>query len=383
MNKWIKDFPMLKNNLVYLDNAALTLKPQIVIDAITNFYTNVSISNRTQDSVLGIEVDSKINQTRKKVAKLLDCNDDEVIFTSGATDSLNYASLLFEKLLTKDDEIILSKLNHSSNIIPWIEMARRSGAKIVLSTEILKDISEKTKLICLAQVNNSFQASENLDLIYRRAKEVGAYLINDAAQAVAYQKTSFKNSDVIAFSTNKFYGPTGFGVLAIKKEILDQCDAKRYGGGSVDYITANNEWKSKDSILMHEPGTMHLAGIFGLNASLDYFNSLDLKEVNKYIDDLAKYLFDDLSKIDNVRISSKRGDSIVLFYVKGIEPQDVSSYLGHNNIYVRSGFFCNQYLKHIKDKSYIRISLSFYNTKEDIDELCSSIKKGGDFLGFL
>ena len=383
MNKWIKDFPMLKNNLVYLDNAALTLKPQIVIDAITNFYTNVSISNRTQDSVLGIEVDSKINQTRKKVAKLLDCNDDEVIFTSGATDSLNYASLLFEKLLTKDDEILLSKLNHSSNIIPWIEMAIRSGAKIVLSTEILKDISEKTKLICLAQVNNSFQASENLDLIYKRAKEVGAYLINDAAQAVAYQKTSFKNSDVIAFSTNKFYGPTGFGVLAIKKEILDQCDAKRYGGGSVDYITANNEWKSKDSILMHEPGTMHLAGIFGLNASLDYFNSLDLEEVNKYIDDLAKYLFDDLSKIDNVRISSKRGDSIVLFYVKGIEPQDVSSYLGHNNIYVRSGFFCNQYLKHIKDKAYIRISLSFYNTKEDIDKLCSSIKKGGDFLGFL
>ena len=134
---------------------------------------------------------------------------------------------------------------------------------------------------------------------------------------------------------------------------------------------------------MHEPGTMHLAGIFGLNASLDYFNSLDLEEVNKYIDDLAKYLFDDLSKIDNVRISSKRGDSIVLFYVKGIEPQDVSSYLGHNNIYVRSGFFCNQYLKHIKDKAYIRISLSFYNTKEDIDKLCSSIKKGGDFLGFL
>ena len=383
MNKWVKDFPMLKNDIVYLDNASLILKPQIVIDAIINFYTNVSISNRTQDSVLGIEVDSKINQTRSKVAKLLECEEEEVIFTSGATDSLNYASLLFEKLLKKDDEILLSKLNHSSNIIPWIEMARRSGAKIVLSSEILKDITTKTKLICLAQVNNSFQASENLDSIYKRAKDVGAYLINDAAQAIAYQKTSFENSDVIAFSTNKFYGPTGLGILAIKKEILEQCDAKRYGGGSVDYITANNEWKSKDSILMHEPGTMNLAGIFGFNSALDYFSSLDLQEINEYIDNLSKYLFDNLAKIDNVRISSKRGDSIVLFYVKGIEPQDVSSYLGHNNIYVRSGFFCNQYLKHIKDKSYVRISLSFYNTKEDIDKLCLAIKKGGDFLGFI
>lgn len=383
MNKLIKDFPMLKNNLVYLDNAALLLKPNVVIDAITDFYKNKSISNRTQDSIIGIEINSKINQTRDKVAKLLDCKSEEVIFTSGATDSLNYASLLFEKLIKKGDEILLSKLNHSSNIVPWIELSRKTGAKIVLSLELAKDITPKTKLVCLAQVNNSFQSTENLDEIYKQAKKVGAFLINDAAQAIAYQKTSFKNSDVIAFSTNKFYGPTGLGVLAIKKEILDQFDAKRYGGGSIDYITANNEWKSKDSISMHEPGTMNLAGIFGFNAALDYFNSLDLNKINEYIASLSRYLFDELSKIANIRIASKRGDSIILFYVRGIEAQDVSSYLGHNNIYVRSGIFCNQYLKYIKDKTYIRVSLSFYNTKDDINKLCHALRSGGDFLGFL
>lgn len=383
MNKWIKDFPMLKNNLVYLDNAALILKPKVVIDAINDYYTNKSISNRTQDSIIGIEVNSKIVSTRNKVAKLLGCKDNEIIFTSGTTDSLNYASSLLENLIKKGDEILLSKLNHSSNIIPWLELAKRTGAKIVLSIELTKDITKKTKLVCLAQVNNSFQSKENIDEVYKKCQEVGAYLLNDAAQSIAYQKTSFENADIIVFSTNKFYGPTGLGILAMRREILDQCEAKRYGGGSVDYITANNEWKSKDSILMHEPGTMHLAGIFGFNAALDYFNSLDLKEINSYIDDLAKYLFDELSKIDNLRIASKRGDSIVLFWMKGSEPQDVSSFLGHHNIYVRSGIFCNQYLKRIKDKSYIRISLSFYNTKDDIDKLCHALRNGGDFLGFL
>ncbi len=383
MNKWIKDFPMLKKNLVYLDNAALLLKPKQVIDAITDFYTNNSISNRTQDSLLGIQVNSKINQTRSKVAKLLDCQDDEVIFTSGTTDSLNYASSLFEKLIKKDDEIILSKLNHSSNIVPWIELAKKTGAKIILSLNLKKDITKKTKLVCFAQVNNSFQVLEKIDDIYKKTQEVGAFLINDAAQAIAYQKVSFKNSDVVAFSTNKFYGPTGLGILAIKKEILDKCDSKRYGGGATEYISANNEWKSKDSISMHEPGTMNLAGIFGFDAALDYFNSLDLEEVNKYINDLSSYLFNELAKIDNVRISSRIGDSIILFVVKDIEPQDVASYLGHNNIYVRSGIFCNQYLNRIKDKTYVRISLSFYNTKEDVDKICDAIKKGGDFLGFI
>ncbi len=383
MNKWIKDFPMLKNNIVYLDNAALLLKPQSVIDAITHFYTNISISNRTLDSTLGIEVNTKINETRSKVAKLLDAQDDEIIFTSGATDSLNYASSLLDKIIKKGDEIILSKFNHASNIVPWIELANRTGAKIILSIKLEKDITEKTKLVCFAQVNNSFQVTEKIDDIYRRTQEVGAILVNDAAQAIAYQKVSFKNSDIIVFSTNKFYGPTGVGILAVKKSILDKCVAKRYGGGATAYITANNEWKSKDNITMHEPGTMNFSGIFGFHAALDYFDSLDLDEINKHIKDLSIYLFDELGKIDNVRISSRIGDSITLFGIKGTEPQDVASYLGHNNIYVRSGIFCNQYLNRIKDKSYIRISLSFYNTKEDIDKICDAIKRGGDFLGFL
>ncbi|MDK2819965.1 MAG: aminotransferase class V-fold PLP-dependent enzyme [Mycoplasmataceae bacterium] len=383
MNKWIKDFPMLKNDIVYLDNAALILKPKIVIDEIYNYYTNISISNRTKDSKLGIKVDSKINETREKVATLLNCQDDEIIFTSGTTDSLNYASLLLENLLKKGDEIILSKLNHASNIVPWLELAKRTKAKIVLSLDITKSITKKTKLICISQVNNSFQARENLDVVYEMANKVGAYLVNDAAQAIAYEKVSFDNSHIIAFSTNKFYGPTGLGILAIKKEILNKCEAKRYGGGSIDFVALNNDWKSKDTIIMHEPGTMNLAGIFGFNAALDYFNSLNLTEINKYIHELSEYLFDELAKVDNLRISSKRGDSIILFYVKGIEPQDVSSYLGHNNIYVRSGIFCNQYLKYIKDKTYVRVSLSFYNTKEDIDKLTTALKRGGDFLGFL
>lgn len=383
MNKWVKDFPMLKNNIVYLDNSALILKPKIVIDAVTDYYTNTSISNRTQDSTLGIRVNNKINDTRNKVAELLSCTSEEIIFTSGTTDSLNYASLLFEAILKKGDEILISKLNHSSNIIPWIELAKKKKAKIVLSTSILKDITKKTKLICFSQVNNSFQVKEDIDSIYKKANEINAFVINDAAQAIAYEKVGLHNSHVVAFSTNKFYGPTGLGILAIDKKLLDLCLPKRFGGGSIDYINLNNEWKGKESISIHEPGTMNLAGIFGFNAAIDYYNSLNLEEINKYIDDLSEYLFDNLSVINNVRVSSKRGDSIILFYIKGIEPQDVSSHLGHNNIYVRSGNFCNPYLKYLNNKTYIRISLSFYNTKEDIDKLCEVLGKGGDFLGFI
>ena len=383
MNKWVKDFPMLKNNVVYLDNAALVLKPKLVIDAITNYYTNISVSNRTKDSLLGILVDSTIKNTRSKIANLIDASAEEIIFTSGTTDSLNYSSLIFETLMKKDDEILLSKLNHASNIIPWIELSKKTRSKIVLTNDILNNITNKTKLICFAQTNNSFQAENNINAIYKRANEVGAFLINDAAQAIAHEKVSLKNSHAIVFSANKFYGPTGVGILAIQKEIIKKLPAKRFGGGAVAYITDDTNWENKESILMHEPGTMNIAGIFGLNAAIDYFNSLNLEETNKHINNLSNFLFDELSTINNVIIDSKRGDSILLFYIKGIEPQDVASYLGHNNIYVRSGIFCNHYLKKITNKTYIRISLSFYNTKEDIIKLCEMIKKGGDFLGFI
>lgn len=375
-----KEFPLL-NEIVYLDNAAGTLKPLSVVKAMEDFYVNYPVNPHSGDSPLGIKVHAKIAEARKKTASLINCKEQEVIFTSGTTDSLNRVALMLEKFINKDDQIILTNKNHNSNIIPFIEIAQRKGATLTFIEE--KDIelciTNKTKVVALPQKANSLMAKIDLDAIYAKAKEYGAIVINDAAQAIVTEKVSFDNCDVIAFSGNKLYGPTGIGVLAIKEEILNKLYPATFGGGATTFLKLDGTYGIKEGVDAYEAGTPNTAGIIGLSEAIDFFNNT--KHLIKNVKELAEYAHDKLSANKDIIIHSQRGDESIMFDVKDISAQDVVSTLARKNIYLRSGLFC-AFLNKANQNGSIRCSLAIYNTKEDIDKLCDAISEGG-FLDFL
>lgn len=384
MNQKIREqFPMLKNDLVYLDSGALVQKHINVINAELDFYTKYCVSNRTSDSKLGIYTNNIVNETRELCAKLLECNADQIILNSGTTEGLNYSSLLLKDFINENDEILISQYNHSSNIIPWVEIAKEKKAKIVFSSNLINDINNKTKIICFSQLTNNFTENINIKELYQKAKKFSAFLINDAAQAISHEKVSAKYSDIIAFSGNKLFASTGIGVLYVSYDILNNANSKKFGGGAIAKLEKDGSWTSKNSIIKHEPGTLNLAGIFGLNAALKWFLSLDLKEIKQYLYSLSSYAYEKINQLPNAKVVSKKGDAIILIEFENISSQDVASYLGHRDIYVRSGVFCAQYLKHIVNNPLIRLSIHIYSNKEDIDKFVKEVKKGGDFLDFV
>ncbi|VEU70220.1 aminotransferase class V-fold PLP-dependent enzyme [Mycoplasmopsis glycophila] len=377
-----KHFPILKK-ITYFDSAALVLKPKSAIDANTDFYLNQSISTRTSDTPLGNIVYQTLERTREKTAKLIDASPEEVIFTSGTTESLNNFALMSKKILKKNDVILLSTYNHSSNIIPWIEVAKEVGAKIKYSENLLEDITPKTKIIAFAQETNNFNHKEEVSKIIKKAHKLGALVVSDAAQAIVHEKVSLTSFDVIVFSANKFYGPTGFGVLAIKKELLKKLSPAKFGGGSITEVDKNSNWGLKDTIAAFEPGTPNLAGFFMFEKAIDFFNTIGYDKTQKVLTKLSNYLHEKLLKLDNIDVLSQKGDYIALINVKNINSQDVATYLGSKNIYTRAGILCAPYLRNIRsEKSYLRISLGIYNNFDDIDKLIEVLKNGGDFYAF-
>lgn len=379
-----EEFPMLQQDLVYLDSGALVQKPQMVIDAINDFYTKYAISNRTSDSILGIQTEQMITNVRMKTAKLLNVHWSQIFFNSGTTEGLNYAAQLLAQLIEPDDQILISPYNHTSHIIPWVEIAKQKQAKVIFSEDFLKDLNEKTKIICYTQINNTFNNSVDLKTLKAKAKQFGSIIVNDAAQAISHEQVDGQDADIITFSTNKFFGPTGLGIIYINDKILNAVWPKKYGGGAVQSIAKDGSWKPNDQHFQrHEPGTLNLAAIYGFNKALDFFNSFKLSEMQTYLKELTNYAHQQLAKLDNIEIKSKPDDLIILFDVLNSSAQEVSSYLGHKNIYVRSGWFCAKYLENILERPLIRVSLHLYNNKSDIDKLVKAIKNGGDFLGFI
>ncbi|AXE60882.1 nitrogen fixation protein NifS [[Mycoplasma] phocae] len=384
-----KQFPMFKNNpnMVYFDNSALTFKPKSVIQAGLDFYEKFSVSTRTADSNLGIKMSKEIFECRKLIGDFVDAAPNEVIFSSGTTESLNLAAAMIANIVD-DGEIILSYYNHSSNIVPFLENFKNKNIKIKYcetSDEILKAINSKTKIVALSQSNNTFNVGYNLKAIYKACQKHHTILINDAAQAISHEKVSLKNSDIIAFSANKLFGPTGMGALVIKRDLLDKLQPKKWGGGQVQDINDDFIWTAKNDISKFEPGTANFAGIFQFKAAIEYMNKLTYSKINRIETDLANYLYEQLLKVKNIKIASNKGDRIVLFNIQNTPSQDVASYLGHQDIYVRSGVFCAHRFKVLShhDSSYVRVSISIYNDRDDIDKLVLALNKVGDHLEFL
>ena len=378
------DFPMIKDDLIYLDNGATTFKPKCVLEAMNDYYENYSANAHRGDYSISYKVDVAYENARVKVAKFINAEIDEVVFTSGATESLNViATGFFGNLLEKGDEIIISDAEHASNVLPWFRLANKLGAVIkyvpldanlhVTLENIKSVVTPRSKVISLAGITNVVGDVRPIKEICKFAHQNNMFVVCDGAQSVPHTKTDVKDLDVdfLAFSGHKMCGPTGVGVLYGKKELLESVEPLSLGGGMNESFDSEKEIYLKELPQRLEAGTPNIAGVIGLGAAVDYLDKIGMDTISIYEQKLKKYMMDKLEKIPYIQIVNEEADSgIVAFNVEGIFSQDVAYYLNKYNICVRAGNHCAKILKKaIGVKNTIRVSLYFYNTKEEIDAL--------------
>ena len=397
-----KDFPMFENktkmqkhDLVFFDNASTTFKPQCVIDAM-NFYNEHETSNSGRgDYDTMYQVDQAVLETRKTVAKFINSEVDEVIFTSGATASINLAAFgYFENHLKKNDEILITVAEHASNVLPWFKLSEKLGCKvkyIELTKEgrltlenVQKAITEKTRVISIANVTNVLGYYTDIKPICAFAHSHNILVVCDGAQSVPHMKVDVKELgvDFLAFSGHKMLGPTGIGILYGKRELLKETEPVILGGGM------NETFEMDGSYLLHpfpaklEAGTLNLQGIFGLKAAIDYIQNIGSDNIVKYECELRKYAIEKMKEVEGIVIYNENAEAgIISFNLKGVFAQDLATLLNSKGIAVRSGNHCAKILKNqIKEIATVRASFYFYNTKEEVDAFIEALKKGGNFL---
>ena len=394
---YLEDFPMLKKGIVYFDNAATTYKPKSVINSLIDYNINFTANSHRGDYNNSFKVDDEIDKTREKVRQFINADlKEEIIFTMNATDSLNMVvNGFFEHILNKDDEVLLSKAEHASNILPWIMLSLKKGIKIKyipldeenkIKIENIKNlITSKTKVISLAYITNVIGDKRNIKEISNLAHNNNIYMVVDGAQSVPHIKTDVKDidCDFLAFSAHKMCGPTGVGVLYGKYELLKKMIPYKVGGGM-------NESYNEHSIefetipLRFEAGTPNINGIIAFRRAIEYIENIGLENIERSEKYLRKYLVRELSKIPYIDVLNPNSDgSIVLIKVKDKFAGDVGLYLNSKGICVRSGKHC---VKMLKDESgfddTVRISLYFYNTYEEIDYLIYCLKDKENLYNF-
>ena len=397
------DFPMLdgtkksSNNrpLIYLDNAATTFKPYSVIEACDEYYKNESVNAHRGDYDVAYKVDSKIDEIREKVAKFFNAKKIEIVFTSGCSMSMNLVAFGYGfKYLKEGDEILLTEAEHASNVLPWFKVSELTGAKIRyipltkegrLTAENLKKVmNEHVKVISVAQVTNVLGFKNDIKELSIIAHEYGAILVCDAAQSAPHMKIDVKDldCDFMCLSGHKMCGPTGIGVLYGKYELLKITDPFMTGGGDNARFDMCGNVAYLEPPAKFEAGTMNIAGIYGLGAAIDYLSAIGMDEIEKYEGELHDYAISKLKTIKDLIIYNETADSgIITLNYKGVFAQDEASYLNSHGICVRSGEHCAKLLKDIlKVPATVRVSLYFYNTKEEIDALYEALKNGGNFL---
>ena len=320
-----KQFPMLAKQkymqgkpLVFLDNASTTFKPQCVIDAIVKYYSEETANSHRGDYDLCYNMDVEIENTRKAIARFVNCDFKEVVFTSGDTMSLNLiAYSLGRKILKKGDEVVLSYAEHSSDILPWYQVCNEVGANIkfipfsekgeLLPQNLEKVMSNKTKIVSIANVGNVLAYTANIKGLTTIAHKYGAYMVVDGAQSVPHNKTDFKEWDIdlLTFSAHKMCGPTGIGCLIGKYDILELMDPFIVGGGNNVTFNTNQNVEYLNPPTKFEAGTLHLAGILGFKAAVEFIESIGIENIHKHDQELFDYAIEKLEQLDNVIIYNK------------------------------------------------------------------------------
>ena len=396
-----KQFPMLNGKtmqgkpLVYLDNASTTFKPQCVIDAMNSYYYELNANSHRGDYDLMYQMDVKVQETRKTIAKFVNCEPNEVVFTSGDTMALNLVAWGYgHKFLKPGDEVLLDVAEHASNILPWYQIAKETGAivkfvpldeegKVTVET-LSKVISNKTKIVSLAITSNVLGQTINVKEIAAKVHSFGAIFVADAAQSAPHSITDFKGDDIdlLAISGHKMCGPTGIGCLIGKYEILESMDPFLVGGGmNVDFDTEMH-MNPLPTPAKFEAGTQNLSAIIGLKAAAEFLMDLGLENIHKHEVELKKYALSKLENQDNVIIYNKDANSgILTFNLKDVFSQDEATLLNSKGIAVRSGQHCAKVLdRFLKTNATVRASFYLYTTKEEVDVLIDALINGGDIL---
>lgn len=391
VDKIRKDFPMIQNNpdLVYLDSAATSLKPQCVIDAVVDFYTKHT-SNVHRGDYRVAEINDKLyDGTRNLVAELIHCDKDEVVYTHNVSHSLNQIAFGLKPMLKKGDTVLITYAEHASNVLPWFALQKEIGinieyietdeeANITIDT-FKKAMHEGVKVVSVAEVTNVLGSIQPIKEMCEIAHSYGAYMIVDGAQSVPHMKVDVKDLDVdfLGFSAHKMCGPSGVGILYGKKKLLDAMEPVFYGGDMNARFNKDGEMLLKDTPVKFEAGTPNIEGVIGTGAAIQYLLSIGLDNIHEYEKELRAYAIEKLSQLDNIEIINPNNlYGPIDFNAKGVFAQDAAGFLASKNIAVRSGNHCAKILHNIihTDQS-IRASLYFYNTKEEIDRFVEACKK--------
>ncbi len=395
------DFPQLKTKvndkpLVYLDNAATTLKPQSVIDAITKHLSHDVANVHRGIHTLSEMGTRAFEETRIAVQNLINArHTHEVIYTKGTTDAVNLLAQSFgEKFLNAGDEILLSAMEHHSNIVPWQIIAEKKGAKVVVvpindKGEIILDeykklLNPKTKIVSVVHTSNTLGTTNPVKEMAVLAHKVGAKFAIDAAQSIAHQKIDVQDldCDFLVFSAHKFYGPNGLGILYGKEEILNEMPPYQGGGAMISEVTFE---KSTYNILPNkfEAGTPAIAEVIAFKAAIDYVTKLGMNNIAEYEHELLQYATSELKKIEGIRLigESESKSGVMSFVLEGVHPHDLGTLLDKQGVAIRTGHHCTQPLmKRFGITACARASFTFYNTKAEVDTLVNAIKKAKEFL---
>ncbi len=385
-----EDFPMLNQDYIYFDNGATTFKPNKVIQSVVDYYTKYTANSHRGDYDLSQKVDYLYESTRDVVKNFIKANNSkEIIFTSGTTMSLNMIVFGFMKYFLKaGDEVLITKAEHASNVLPWLELEKEIGIVVkyiplddkhkVTIENVKNSITKNTKVISLAYVTNVIGDVRPIKEIASLIHANDGLIVVDGAQSVPHIKTdvAYDDIDFLAFSGHKMLAPTGIGVLYAKEKYLELMKPISYGGGMNSRFESNKEVEYKELPLRLEAGTQNIAGVLGLQAAIKYIEEIGIDKIHEHEIELKNYLLTKLKEIDNIEIYNQESDSgIIVFNIKNIFSEDTSRYLNHYHICVRAGNHCTKMVKdEIGIKNTCRISFYLYNTKEEIDKLIEVLK---------
>lgn len=410
-----RDFPLLmQNNIAYLDSAATTQKPMQVINAISEYYKNSNANPHRGAYKLSLESTKVYDEARKKVAKFINAkSENQIVFTRNATESLNLIAYSYGlNNLGSKDKIVLSIMEHHSNLVPWQYVSRKTGSTLeymyinkageITDEEIDSKIVEGTKIVGITHVSNVLGTINPIEKIIKKAHSVGAIAVVDASQSVPHMKIDVQklDADFLVFSGHKMLAPLGIGVLYAKSEILEEMKPFLFGGDMIEYVYEQNATFAEVPT-KYEAGTQNVEGAVGLSAAIDYLNNIGMNKVQTIEKELTNYALEELQKLAFVTIYGSGGtentetfsDSnnvrsagwnnienkqagVISFNVNGVHPHDVASVLDSENVCIRSGNHCAQpLLRYMGLESTCRVSFYIYNTKEDVDKLIDALYK--------